>query len=60
VPWGTNRAKWKEGLWYVHGDNQIPMERIVRAAVRDETTVEVLDGIEGARLEAAFVIDNGD
>ena len=40
--WGTNASKWKEGHWYVVGEDSIPMEAIVRRAVRDPSSVEVL------------------
>jgi hypothetical protein len=49
--WGTNRSKWKRGHWYVHGEDSIPMETIVRRAVRDKESVEVLPFNEGAELE---------
>lgn len=50
--WGTNRSKWKRGHWYVHGEDSIPMETIVRRAVRDEKSVEVLSLEKGAALES--------
>jgi hypothetical protein len=40
--WGTNASKWKEGYWYVVGEDSIPMEAIVRRAVRHPSSVEVL------------------
>jgi hypothetical protein len=49
--WGTNRSKWKKGYWYVHGDDEIDMEGLVRRAVRDPSLVEVLSPEEGARGE---------
>jgi hypothetical protein len=51
--WGTNRSKWKHGHWYVHGEDQIPMETIVRRAVKDRKSVEVLPLNEGIALENA-------
>jgi hypothetical protein len=55
--WGTNQSKWKRGHWYVHGENRIPMETIVRRTVRDEKSVEVLPFEEGAALECEPIID---
>jgi hypothetical protein len=49
--WCTNRSKWKQGHWYVHGEDQIPMETIVRRAVKDKKSVEVLALSEGIALE---------
>jgi len=40
--WGTNTSTWKEGYIYVHGEDEIPMEAIVKGVVRDPATVEVL------------------
>jgi hypothetical protein len=51
--WGTNRSNWKRGHWYVHGEDQIPMETIVRRAVKAKKSVEVLQLSEGMALENA-------
>ena len=51
--WGTNRSKWKKGYLYVHGEDQIRMEEIVRRAVPDKKLVEVLSFQEGMALENA-------
>ncbi len=51
--WGTNRSKWKRGHWYVVGEENIPMETIVRRAVKDKKSVEVLPFNEGMALENA-------
>jgi hypothetical protein len=51
--WGTNRSKWKRGYWYVNGEDHIPMETIVRRAVKDKGSVEVLPFSEGMPLEKA-------
>ena len=55
--WGTNRSKWKAGYWYVHGEDEIPMEEIVRGAVSDPSIVEVLSPDEGNRRESATAFD---
>lgn len=49
--WGTNRSKWKRGHWWAIGEDDIPMERIVRQAVRDKGSVEVLPMEKGTVLE---------
>jgi hypothetical protein len=51
--WGTNRSNWKRGHWYVHGEDDIPMETIVRRVVKDKKSVEVLPLDEGVALESA-------
>lgn len=51
--WGTNKSKWKKGYWYVHGEDEIPMEEIVRSVVKDKGSVEVLSFSEGIGLESA-------
>jgi hypothetical protein len=51
--WGTNRSKWKRSHWYVLGEDSIPMETIVRRAVRDKKSVEVLPLDKGMALENA-------
>jgi hypothetical protein len=51
--WGTNASKWKQGHWYVHGEDHIPMEEIVRGAVKDKKSVEVLSHTEAMKLENA-------
>jgi hypothetical protein len=51
--WGTNRSEWKRGHWYVHGEDDIPIETIVRRAVKDQKSVEVLPLNEGMALENA-------
>jgi hypothetical protein len=49
--WGTNRSKWKRGHWYVVGEDHIPIEAIVRRAVKDKGSVEVLSHNEGLARE---------
>jgi hypothetical protein len=49
--WGTNSSKWKKGYWYIHGDDEIDMETLVRRAVRDPSVVEVLTPEDGLRVE---------
>lgn len=53
VFWGTNSSRWKKGFWYVHGEDEIAMEEIVRSAVKDKQAVEVLSYKEGGELESA-------
>ena len=55
--WGTNRSKWKAGYWYVHGEDEIPMEEIVRGAVSDPSTVEVFSLEDGQRTESVEAPD---
>lgn len=40
--WGIGRSEWKEGYWYVSGEDVIPLERLVKAAVTDPRRVEVV------------------
>lgn len=49
--WSTNASKWKEGYWSVVGEDSIPMEAIVRRAVRDPSSVEVLSFALGMARE---------
>jgi hypothetical protein len=49
--WGTNASKWKEGYWYVVGEDSIPMEALVRRAVRDASSIEVLEFALGSARE---------
>ncbi len=53
--WGINKSKWKRDHWYIHGEDEIPMEEIVRKALRGRKggTIEVLPFAEGAALESA-------
>jgi len=51
--WGMNKSKWKRDYWYVHGDDAILMEAIVRSVVPEPNDIEVLSIEEGARLENA-------
>jgi len=51
--WGTNRSKWKKGHWYVIGEDTIPMEAIVRRAVKDIKSIEVMSFREGNKRENA-------
>ena len=51
--WGTNRSRWKKEHWYVVGEDSIPIEAIVRRAVRDPADVEVLPFADGSAREAA-------
>ncbi|MCI0425278.1 MAG: hypothetical protein L0Z47_05415 [Actinobacteria bacterium] len=50
--WGTNSSAWKPGYIYIHGEDFIPMEEIVRGAVKDPSTVEVLSFKEGSERES--------
>lgn len=52
--WGTNSSKWKKGYIYVHGEDQIRMEEIVRRAVPDKKLIQVLSFQEGMALESAL------
>ena len=54
--WGTNKSHWKRDFWYVHGEDEIPMEEIVRKALKGKTgnLVEVLPLEEGLELESAI------
>lgn len=49
--WGTNQSSWKPGYWYVNGEDEIPMEQIVKSAATDPSTIEVLDFKEGNERE---------
>lgn len=51
--WGTNKSRWKRDHWYVNGDDEIPMEEIVRGALkgRPKDSVEVLTFQKGLDLE---------
>lgn len=49
--WGTNRSISKEGYSFVHGEDSIPIVRIVRSSVRDRNTVEVVSSEDGRELE---------
>lgn len=49
--WGSNRSQWKRGYWWVAGEDHIPMEEIVRRAVKDKGSVEVLSHDEGLARE---------
>jgi hypothetical protein len=49
--WGTNRSKWKKGHWYVIGEDTIPTEAIVRRAVKDSASIEVIPFSEGSARE---------
>ena len=51
VHWGTNRSKWKKDHWYIQGEDEIQMEEIVRSAVKDKVSVEVLPNDEAIELE---------
>ena len=51
--WGTNRSKWKAKHWYVHGEDEIPMEQIVKSVAIDPATIEVLANTEGLERESA-------
>jgi|GEM_PF-1120885 len=53
VHWGTNSSKWKKDYWYVHGEDEIAMEEIVRSAVKDKDLIEVLPNEEAIELEKA-------
>jgi hypothetical protein len=49
--WGTNHSKWKRGHAWVRGEDDIPMETIVRRVVKEKHAVEVLPNDEGLALE---------
>lgn len=49
--WGTNKSKWKKDYWYVHGEDSIPMEQLVREIIAEPEQVEVLSFEEGLRVE---------
>jgi hypothetical protein len=51
--WGTNASRWQEGYWYVVGEDSIPMEAIVRRAVKDPSSVEVLAPALGRTREGS-------
>lgn len=51
VLWLTNGSKWKKGYWHIHGEDDIDMEGIVRAAVKDNAVVEVFSHQEALKLE---------
>ena len=51
--WGTNKPKWKRDSWYVHGEDEIPMERIVRTVLPEPNDIEVLGHSDGLKLENA-------
>lgn len=55
VHWGTNASSWKKGYWYVQGEDRIPMEAIVRKALKGKSTnsIDVLTFQEGLELENA-------
>lgn len=49
--WGTNTASWKEGYINLIGEDEIPMEDIVKAAVEDPSTVLVVPFMEAIERE---------
>lgn len=53
--WGVNKSKWKKDFWYIQGEDEIPMEEIVRKALKGKAgnLVEVLSHDEGLTLENA-------
>ena len=51
--WLTNRSKRREGFWYAFGEDEIPVERLVRRSVKDKAAVEVLPFEEGQRRETS-------
>jgi Clp amino terminal domain, pathogenicity island component len=53
VIWGMNKSKWKRDHWYIHGEDEIPMEDIVRSLFPGDE-IEVLTDREGSRLESAL------
>ena len=53
VWWGINKSKWKRDYWYVHGEDEIPMEAIVRSVLPKPNDIEVLTNEEGSKLENA-------
>lgn len=52
VVWGTNRSSWKKGYWYVQGEDEIPFERLVKSAVSDTSSVEIMDMREAFERES--------
>ncbi|MGH9895056.1 MAG: hypothetical protein ACREA0_24350, partial [bacterium] len=53
VWWGINKSKWKRDYWHVHGEDEIPMESIVRSVLPESNDIEVLTFEEGLKLENA-------
>jgi hypothetical protein len=51
VRWGMNKSKWKKDFWYIQGEDDIPLEEIVRAVLPESRAIEVLTDKEGAELE---------
>ena len=49
--WVTDRSRWKIGYRYVFGEDDIPLEAIVRGAVKNNESVEVLPEREGKAHE---------
>jgi hypothetical protein len=46
-----NKSKWKRDFWYIQGEDDIPLEEIVRAVLPESRAIEVLTDKEGAELE---------
>jgi hypothetical protein len=51
--WGMNKSKWKQDHYYIQGEDEIPLEEIVRAVLPESSEIEVLTNKEGAELEKA-------
>jgi hypothetical protein len=51
--WGFNESRSKRGYWYVVGEDEIPMEEIVRSVVKDAGSVLVLPHDEGQGSESS-------
>jgi hypothetical protein len=49
--WTADRSRWKTGYHFVFGEDDIPLEAIVRGAVKDKESVEVLPESEGMAQE---------
>jgi len=49
--WGFSLSRHMEGFHYVHGEDIIPLERLVRSAVSDRSTVEVIPFEQARELE---------
>jgi hypothetical protein len=53
VLWGMNKSKWKRDHWYIHAEDEIPLEEIAREVLPASTEIEVLLFAEGLALESA-------
>lgn len=51
VVWLEGASHWKEGYHYVFGEDEIPMESLIRSSLSDPTAVEVVDHNEAWERE---------